>query len=136
MDKISVLKSVFYKKIGSYWEHKLFWHNLDCEGQKLIINSELNDVIEDDFRTDRYLISLFLDENDLWDKFSPIAQKLEYNFDLNESKDNALTGWMVESKDFTLGVFRAFMIELGCNEEFDSFIKQQRIGYHLDCVFS
>lgn len=135
MDKISVLKSVFYKKIGCYWEHKLFWHNLDCEGQTIFINNELDDVIEDDFITDRYHLSNFLDLHHLWDSFNVAIG----NTDLlcpamgDELAPDFTDEWLTQSSNFNIDVLFCMLSNLNLLSEFKIYMFNQCKQYHKEC---
>jgi len=132
LDEIIVLKSVFYKKGGSHWEHKLFWRNLDHEGRIIFINSELDDFIEDDFNSDRYHLSNFIELHHLWDDFSNALGNMDL-FPQIVEKELDIVDWMTQSPNFSISVFYSMLSNLNLLVEFRSYMFNQRDQYHQEC---
>ncbi|WP_371187844.1 hypothetical protein [Thalassotalea maritima] len=135
MNNIPILKSVFYRKTGNHWERNLFWRDITETGKRLIVDTELDNLIYEDFKTDRYLISSFLDAKNIWHKFDSTATTLNFNSLISGDSSISFSnsGWMTTSREFTLLVFYQFLGQLECLAAFREFIFRERYDYHEDC---
>jgi hypothetical protein len=132
LKNIVILKSVFLKNRS---EHHLFWSNLQDNGKELFINAELEGFISEDFETDRYHISCFLDQNELCDSFHLALSKTNILF-LSRDEINLFDSsvdWFTQHSSFTLNIFYMLLKNLNVLNNFKLYMFEERKYYHELC---
>jgi hypothetical protein len=132
LKEIIILKSVFYTNTN---EHNLHWNNLTSAGKKLFVESEIEEVIAEDFETDRFNILSFLEKHNLCDSFNIALKSSGLSF-LSEKEGNSFNSevdWWSQSPSFNLNIFYTLLNSLNVLNDFKKFMMEERMQYHQLC---
>ncbi len=132
MTSVTILKSVFYKNTN---EHNLYWNNISNAGKKLFVENEIEEVIAEDFETDRFNILSFLEKHNLCDSFNIALKPSGLSF-LSEKEGNSFNSevdWWSQSPSFNLNIFYTLLNSLNVLNDFKMFMIEERMQYHQLC---
>jgi hypothetical protein len=124
-NNIIVLNSVYTQGNGSYIENKIYWDDLSQQGKKIYIQNEMKQFSRNDFDSDRFNISYFLDEYKLWEKFEEAKQAINI---ILISKNNSdmfevnIKDWLDNSPVFSFEIFCSLLNALKILSEFNQFM--------------
>jgi len=124
-NNIIVLNSVYTQRNGSYIENKIFWDDLTEQGKEIYIQSEVKSFIHNDFKSDRFYISSFLDKFELWGKFE-VAKKsinvIPVTCDDTDMIKVDLKDWFDDDPIFSFEVFCSLLDSLNMLLIFNQFM--------------
>jgi len=128
MRHISVLPSVYSNQNGYYKEYNLYWCDLLESGRILYIQNEMKSFIKNDFKSDRFHISYFLDKYKLWEKFEYAKRSINVipliygGSDSTNISISNITDWFDDSPLFTFEIFSSLIDSLNLRSEFHLFM--------------
>lgn len=141
-NNIIVLNSVYTQRNGSYIENKIYWDDLTKQGKEIYIQSEMKSFIQDDFKSDRFYISCFLDQFELWGKFEDAKESINVipvTYDGADMTKIDLKDWFDDNPIFSFDIFCSLLDSLNMLPEFNQFMLnecEQLEKERFDCGYS